>query len=55
VASILSAFFFAWYVVLRVADGPQVLVPVAMIVPAGGFGVGRLAYARQLRARRDSN
>ena len=54
VASILSAFFFAWYVVLRVADGPQVLVPVAMIVSAGGFGVGRLAYARQLRARRES-
>lgn len=54
-AFVMAAFFFAWYVVLRVLGGPQALVPIAMLALVVGFGIGRLAYIRRLRARRNSN
>jgi hypothetical protein len=50
--AMLFAFFLVWYVVLRVSGGSQVLVPIAMLVATGSFGVGWLAYERERRARR---
>ncbi|MDQ1481438.1 MAG: hypothetical protein QOI44_2299 [Actinomycetota bacterium] len=52
IGSILFVSFFAWYVVLRLVGGSQVLVPVAMLACAAGFGAGRLVYVRALRKRR---
>jgi uncharacterized membrane protein len=52
IGSILLVFFFAWYAVLRLSGGSQVLVPIAMLVCAGGFGAGRLVYLRKARMRR---
>ena len=49
---ILFGCFLGWYAVLRVTDGSQVLVPIAMIVATGSFGVGWLAYGRDVRAQR---
>jgi hypothetical protein len=50
---ILFAFFFAWYFVLRLSGGSQILVPLAMLVLAGGVGAGRLSYLREEERRRD--
>jgi hypothetical protein len=57
VGSVLSVFFFAWYAVLRVAGGSQVLVPFGLLSPALGFGAAwSLAwYRRRTRRRRRSN
>ncbi len=53
IGSILALFFFAWYIVLRVDGGSQVLVPFALLAPGVGFGVGWLVYWREHRARRE--
>jgi hypothetical protein len=49
---ILLPFFFAWYFVLRLDGGSQVLVPIAMVWLVAGFALGRRAYHEQLRKRR---
>jgi hypothetical protein len=51
VSLVLLAFFFAWYAVLRLDGGSQVLVPVAMLALAAGFGFGHYVYWTQ--GRRD--
>ena len=55
IGAILFAFFVVWYAVLRMSGGSQVLVPVAMLVTTGSFGIGWLDYTRRLRARRGTN
>ena len=55
VGSVLALFFFAWYLVLRLVGGSQVLVPFALLSPAVGFGFGFYTVGRARRARRKSN
>jgi hypothetical protein len=52
IGSILFVFFFGWYGVFRLVRGSQVLVPIAMVACAGGFGAGRLVVVRARRRRR---
>ena len=48
---VLAVFLFAWYGVLRLAGGSEVLVPFAMFALVGGYGAGRVSHDRRRRAQ----